>query len=245
MGLQLISALSAVIGGAPLLCFVVFLWVGSFELVPLGLGDPAALLWNTGLSAAFFAQHSGMVRRWFRTRVERRVPRELYPAIYSIASGVVLLVALGLWQRSSVAVWSLESPWSWLLRLAFVAAIGGFVWGIRALRGFDGFGLRPIRDLVRSRTRPVEELTVRGPYRWVRHPLYTFVLVMIWACPEATLDRLLFNGLWSLWVVVGAVLEERDLRRDFGEEYARYQAAVPMLIPRSMRPAWSDSESEQ
>jgi protein-S-isoprenylcysteine O-methyltransferase Ste14 len=45
------------------------------------------------------------------------------------------------------------------------------------------------------------------------------------------LDRLLYNVLWSIWVVIGTFLEERDLVVDFGEPYRDYQRKVPMLIP--------------
>ncbi len=73
--------------------------------------------------------------------------------------------------------------------------------------------------------------TIRGPYRYVRHPFYFFILVMIWSCPETTLDRLLFNCLWSIWIVAGTVLEERDLTEEFGQKYRDYQKDTPMLIP--------------
>ena len=77
---------------------------------------------------------------------------------------------------------------------------------------------------------------VRGPYRWVRHPFYFFSLLLIWSCPDLSLDRLLHNILWSTWIVVGSVLEERDLVADFGEPYRDYQRKVPMLIPWRFRP---------
>jgi protein-S-isoprenylcysteine O-methyltransferase Ste14 len=74
-------------------------------------------------------------------------------------------------------------------------------------------------------------LVVQGAYRWVRHPLYLVVLLMIWSYPVLTVDRLLFNLLWTIWIVVGAVLEERDLVADFGDDYREYQRKVPMLVP--------------
>ncbi|MFW6284408.1 MAG: methyltransferase family protein, partial [Desulfosalsimonas sp.] len=71
----------------------------------------------------------------------------------------------------------------------------------------------------------------RGPYKFVRHPLYFFSLLMIWSCPDITADRLVFNVLWSGWIVTGAWLEEKDLVRDLGRQYRDYQKSVPMLIP--------------
>ena len=77
---------------------------------------------------------------------------------------------------------------------------------------------------------------VRGPYRWVRHPLYSFCLLIIWSCPNITTDRLLYNVVWTLWIIIGSVFEERDLVAAFGEEYRNYQRKVPMLIPNSISP---------
>jgi protein-S-isoprenylcysteine O-methyltransferase Ste14 len=77
---------------------------------------------------------------------------------------------------------------------------------------------------------------VRGPYRWVRHPLYLFMILMIWSCPDLTSDRLLFNGLWTVWIAIGSIFEERDLVSEFGNAYREYQRKVPMLIPRHFHP---------
>ncbi len=57
------------------------------------------------------------------------------------------------------------------------------------------------------------------------------MLVLIWSTPRFTTDQLLFNVLWTAWIVVGAGLEERDLVADFGQTYREYQRSVPMLIP--------------
>lgn len=38
--------------------------------------------------------------------------------------------------------------------------------------------------------------------------------------------------LWTVWIVVGTVLEERDLVAEFGDRYLVYQRNVPILIPR-------------
>lgn len=220
-----------IIGGSSLVAFGIFLYRGPIECVALARTDAEAVVVDTLLSVAFFIQHSGMVRRSVRERLSLLVPTYAHGALYSIASGLTLLGVVVLWQPTELVVFQVDGPVRWLFRACFIAAGLSFVWAIRALGSFDGFGVRPIK--ARLRGRPVRELplTIRGPYRWVRHPLYTMVLVMIWSSPDLTGDRLLFNLGWTLWIVVGSTLEERDLVEAFGDAYIRYREAVPMLVP--------------
>jgi protein-S-isoprenylcysteine O-methyltransferase Ste14 len=75
------------------------------------------------------------------------------------------------------------------------------------------------------------KLVVRGLYRWVRHPLYSAGLVFIWLTPLMTTNLLAFNLGATIYLIVGALFEERKLLREFGEEYANYRARTPMLVP--------------
>jgi methanethiol S-methyltransferase len=70
-----------------------------------------------------------------------------------------------------------------------------------------------------------------GLYRWVRHPLYTAGLLIIWLFPIMTCNLLALNIGMTLYILLGAVLEERKLEREFGEAYAQYKSRTPMLIP--------------
>ncbi len=228
---HLVLLLSALLGASSLIGFGLFLAVGPFEIVPLGLSPKAALAWDAGLCVLFFVQHSAMIRRSFRARLGSVMPSHYHPAVYSIASGAVLLLALGLWQHSNVVLVSVQGPPRWVLRGLFLAAGAGFLWAIRALESFDTFGLRPIRAHLRGTTPRSLPLAIRGPYLWVRHPLYGLFLVMMWASPDLTADRLLFAVLFTGWIVLGTVLEERDLVREFGDPYRAYQKQVPMLVP--------------
>jgi len=142
------------------------------------------------------------------------------------------------WQNSEIILLEADGPFRDILRLLFFLSILGMFWGLYALRSIDMFGLVPIVKYIR--TTPIQDspFTVRGPYRWVRHPLYLFMIVLFWSCPILTTDRLLFNILWTIWVVVATVMEERDLTDDFGDAYRDYQAKVPMLLPRGFRPSY-------
>jgi len=228
LGDYIMMTLSVVFGGGSVLLLAL---MGSFQLVHLGFSDSVVLLWDAILSMAFFLQHSGMVRKTFRARMAVFIPPRYQGAIYSIASGVVLVIVVVLWQRSEIRLLRLEGLPLWIARGCSLLAILTFAWSIHALGSFDAFGLRPIKSHIRGQSDQPFLFVVRGPYRWVRHPLYLCVLVLIWASPELTVDRLLFNVLWTAWIVVGTILEETDLLADFGDVYRDYQRKVPMLIP--------------
>jgi len=223
--------LARILGGMSLLLFMIFLFVGSLNPLDMHLGESGGLWFDAGLSVLFFIQHSGMIRKPFHRWLERFFPEEYTGTIYAIASGIVLLLVILLWQRSTQTVITPSGLFRWSLRAVFFLSILGFYWGVKALQSFDPFGLRPIFNRLRGRNPNLVPITVAGPYRWVRHPLYLFMMLMIWSCPDLTRDRLLFNLLWTVWIVIGSYLEESDLIVEFGDAYREYRKRVPMLIP--------------
>ena len=229
-------ALAYVLGCGSLGWFGLFLWAGPRPLLNLHLGTAPALAFDAFLALAFFVQHSGMVRRSFRVRLATVLPAYYVSAVYASASGGVLMLLPMCWQLSHLGVLLFDGPLRWLLRGVFLAALAGMVWGFGSLRHFGPLGAGPLLAHLRGSPAPAMPLSIRGPYRWVRHPIYAFFLLMIWASPDVTADRLLFNVLWSIWIVVGTRLEERDLAAEFGEGYRKYQRRVPMLVPGSLRP---------
>jgi len=196
------------------------------------VGDTSAVLaFDLCLSISFFAQHSGMIRQSFRAWFRRFAPTYYDGAIFSIASGICLYCIVFFWQGSEQTILTANGPMRLGMRSLFFTALGGIIWSNVALRSFDSFGLQAIRCHLLGKHRPAASFVVRGPYRWVRHPQYFFILVMIWSYPDLTADRLLLNVAWSTWLVVGTLLEERDLTKTFGHRYREYQLRVPMLIP--------------
>ena len=91
---------------------------------------------------------------------------------------------------------------------------------------------------------PTTHLVVEGPYRRVRNPMISGVVIVLLAEALAFWSTPLL--LWALSVfAVNAVylplVEEPGLRRRFGPEYDRYRAHVPRWLPR-LRP-WRGEET--
>ena len=76
-------------------------------------------------------------------------------------------------------------------------------------------------------------LITRGPYAWVRHPIYTGVLL-------ALLGNAVVGGKIAYLLAVGAVMlafwlklriEEKFMLETFGQQYATYKQHVKALVP--------------
>ncbi|OIP17059.1 MAG: hypothetical protein AUK51_08820 [Comamonadaceae bacterium CG2_30_59_20] len=76
------------------------------------------------------------------------------------------------------------------------------------------------------------KLVAHGPYRWIRHPMYTAVMLLGLAC-ALTLGNVMAWLLWGVLCVMlvsKAVLEERWMAA-LHPTYAQYQARTRWFIP--------------
>ena len=82
---------------------------------------------------------------------------------------------------------------------------------------------------------PPRRLVLRGPYRYVRNPMISGVLFILFGEALLLLSRPHF--VWALIFLAMNILfipliEEPDLRRRFGDSYVDYCRHVPRLFPR-------------
>lgn len=232
--MDLIRLVAICVASASLLLFLDFLFDGALNLVQMGLSHRAVLLWDGFISIVFFVQHSVMIRRSFCSWFAGVWPPFYHRIVFAIASGIVLAGIMITWQPSTIVLHEFHGVSRALFRAVFFLALAGCLLSVYTLRlstSCDPFGLAASSDRLRSEQNRPHRLVVRGPYAYVRHPVYLMVIVLIWSCPDVTADRLLFNVLWTLWIYIGATLEDADMRADFGDAYQEYRKSVPMLIP--------------
>ena len=225
------AALAWLLGTASLLGFGLHLWTGSVCLIKLPLSESSLILWDITLCFIFFLQHSILVRRSVRHQLARVIPEPALGLVYTITSAGALATLVLLWQHSSSNLYVLQDGARWVMRAALLLSFSGFFWGLRALKKFDAFGIGAFVAFLQDEQIARPQLAIAGPYRWIRHPFYAFAIVAIWSTPTLSLDRLAENILFTSWIVLGTTLEERDLLATFGDQYAAYRRAVPMLVP--------------
>ncbi len=78
------------------------------------------------------------------------------------------------------------------------------------------------------------ELIRRGPYRWVRHPIYSGLLLALLgtALRRGRVVDLFAVPLFALGFWIKIRQEERFMRKTFGEQYTEYGQSTGALVPR-------------
>lgn len=76
------------------------------------------------------------------------------------------------------------------------------------------------------------ELVTSGPYRYIRHPIYTGILLGVLGTALAiNLYYLIAVAVLTGYFVFSATVEERNMTAAFPEQYPEYKAHTKMLIP--------------
>jgi len=191
--------------------------------------------------AVYALIHSALLTAAARTALEaalgQRRFRGWFRGLYS-AQAVVLFVvfaayAVSLPDTVLLRVGAGTAVLLWGLRLAALAFLARCVSGFGTLRflGFSQWGAWRRGEPVAGDGVESGELVVTGPYRWVRHPMYSAAFVLLWADPRWTVNGLAFAVGASLYLWLGALHEERRLRAYYGEAYRDYAGRTPRFLP--------------
>jgi protein-S-isoprenylcysteine O-methyltransferase Ste14 len=201
--------------------------IDSGPAVPLG----EAVAVNVLLLGLFAVPHSVMARPAFKRWWTQFVPPQVERSTYVLASSVALILLFWLWRPMAGLVWEAEQTVAAALWVLFGVGWVLVLISTFLIDHFDLFGLRQV--VLYARGRPYTPPPFRTPalYRVVRHPIMLGFLVAFWAAPTMTWGLLLFAGLTTAYILVGVLLEERDLRNAFGSTYETYRRQVGMILP--------------
>jgi methanethiol S-methyltransferase len=152
---------------------------------------------------------------------------KFYRLLYNIFSVVsivpVLYLAIVLPDRE---LYQIPSPWNYLMLAG--QGLSALLLLVAVLQT-DVLSFVGLRQLVEEEK--AGKLVTGGLYRVVRHPLYTFSLLVLWLAPGVSLNSFIMYLSFTIYILIGIYFEERKLLREFGQEYASYRTVTPMLIP--------------
>jgi protein-S-isoprenylcysteine O-methyltransferase Ste14 len=143
--------------------------------------------------------------------------------VVAVGGGLVAGLRLADWNGAEIAAGRWPLFVSGLLLMA--AGLAVRLWAILTLGRFF---------TVDVRVHPGQTVVDRGPYRWVRHPAYTGLLVFLVGLGLALTNwasLLVLVLLPTAGLVVRIRSEERALLVALGEDYRRFAESRPRLVP--------------
>lgn len=180
--------------------------------------------------------HSLLASHACKNAVRNRFPTafRVYRLSYNLLATLLLLPPLWLlFSYPGDVLWRWPTAVRWLADIAALSAVAGLIWSSKFYDTQEFLGFRQL-----SQTAPAVDdqapMSLSPAHRFVRHPWYFFSLVIIWT-REMNAAFLLTAVTLTLYLLIGSRQEEKKLFTCYGEQYRRYQASVPGLVPRPWR----------
>jgi protein-S-isoprenylcysteine O-methyltransferase Ste14 len=184
------------------------------------------------LLGLFAIQHSVMARQEFKQWWTQFVPASVERSTFVLFSSLILILIFWQWRAIPAVVWQVTNQG--LAQVVLGLSLVGWLivlLGTFLINHFELFGLHQITNNLKGRPMPAPQFRTPFFYKVVRHPIYVGFLIAFWATPMMTVGHLLFSVMTTGYIIIGTLLEERDLIAMFGDDYRRYRARVSMLIP--------------
>jgi protein-S-isoprenylcysteine O-methyltransferase Ste14 len=150
--------------------------------------------------------------------------RILYSLFAFISLSAIVVYHLSI---NTIILWNVQAV-EVIISIAGIIT-GGFVMIFFAKKFFfELSGADVFMETKRSETLIKESL-----YNYVRHPLYTATLLLIWSIffLHPSLNNLISGLCITIYTIIGIHFEEKKLISNFGESYIQYRSETPMLIP--------------
>ena len=162
---------------------------------------------------------------WLAASVGVKAGQTRWARFAGIRVGIILIILLLLRVRALKGhATTTNDPWLQGIGLAiFILGLALAIWA-RVYLGRN-WGMP-------TSTKEDPELVTSGPYRTIRHPIYTGILLaMIGSAIAASVWWLIAVALIGGYFIYSAFVEERNMTRLFPSAYPEYQQSTKMLIP--------------
>lgn len=179
--------------------------------------------------AAYGVFHSALLSHPVKDRLTRRDMIECHWRLFfAIVSTLTLIPPVWLTYVTD-GPWLVVWPWKWL---QFVINGAALFAGWIALQSFGGgLAFLGLDRLFGQCERPKPPAPIQtGILGWVRHPLYALSVVFLWA-HDLNASGLVTSSVLTVYIFIGAWLEERRLMDEWGPAWSEYRREVPAFLP--------------
>jgi protein-S-isoprenylcysteine O-methyltransferase Ste14 len=177
---------------------------------------------------------SEKVKLYFKNNFGRFIA--FYRLGYNLFSLLGLYLIWDLAPHPSLQIYQLSSPYDYLVLIPQFVSLVGIFWCFKYVCFKEFVGLSQIDRYIKgdySDNDLDEKYTLRiaGPYKFSRHPIYFFSIIILMFRAEMDLFYLTVFILSIAYFYIGSYYEEKKMVRMFGDDYRNYQREVPKIFP--------------
>jgi len=191
-----------------------------------------------GLFFLFGLSHTILASNKIKKSIAEKLGDKIafYRLFYNVSSAIIIAALLALAPKPSVTLYDLQFPYDIIIFTVQVLSLIGLILAARHIDVGEFLGTAQIKRYLNG-TYNIENLDedktliIKGPFKYVRHPIYFGSIVFLGARP--TMDLFYFSIFFYsiIYFYVGSIYEEKKLVEEFGEKYKKYQKLVPRLFP--------------
>ena len=186
----------------------------------------AALILVTGMGISTYFRRKA--DRDSGEKIPRKVDGTFFMTIIRIGGLILWLTPFVYLINPAWMAWSKIGLPEWVRWLGVILGVAA-VFGIYLLFSSIGSGITPT-----SATRKEHQLVTTGPYRWVRHPLYTIgsSLFLAFGMMADNWFIMVLGLLAFIGMASRTPKEEANLIEKFGDEYREYMKRTGRYLPK-------------
>ena len=176
---------------------------------------------------------SNKFKLWFKQQFGDLIA--FYRLGYNVFSVVSFLIIYEISPKPHLIIYDLPNPYDMIVLIPQLLALAGVFRAFRYICFTEFLGLNQIQRFINKTysSELDEELTlqIEGPYKYSRHPVYFFTIVILFFRPTMDLFYLTFFVCVAVYFYIGSYYEEKKLEKYFGNSYASYKKVVPRIFP--------------
>jgi protein-S-isoprenylcysteine O-methyltransferase Ste14 len=189
------------------------------------------------LFAVYAAVHSLLASHGVKEDIKKNFGDLIafYRLGYNLFAIVSLYFIYELSPKPNLIIYDLPKPYDILILIPQFTALIGLLWSFKYICIKEFLGISQIERYIQKKySSDLDEdltLTIDGPFKYSRHPIYFFSIIFLLFRPTMDLFYLTFFVLIVAYFYIGAYFEEKKLVRVFGDIYKQYQKSVPQIFP--------------
>lgn len=159
-----------------------------------------------------------------------------YRAFYVGTFLILLYLLIDFTPDPRVIIYDIPYPHDLLLLLIQLLALTGFFWAILHMDLLEFFGISQIIRWAEGKWNN-DDLEMKlvfikeGPFKYMRHPVYFFTLIFLFARSYLDLQTLIFNLFALIYFMFCSFYDDRKYLSRYGDEFKDYMEKTPQIIP--------------